>query len=173
MIAVVASLFTVLFAAAPAPAAAPQLVYDIIVTQPGTRSQGWRGRLYDEEGTALAIPAGWRVATPLGTFESVACPHMWSACGMIREDMLAWMASGPAVNTLDGTAWVFRVNRIAGPDGAAAWQGELTRDGVAAAPSEAPVATPMGDFRIGDPAVAGLTWSGWAPASWTAAVPTP
>ncbi len=124
MIAVLASLFTVWFAATlpqPAPIPPPQLVYDIVVTQPGTRSQGWRGHLYGDDGAALAVPAGWRVATPLGTFVSVACPHMWSTCGMIREDMVAWMGSGSAVNALDGAAWEFRVTRLEGREGTALW----------------------------------------------------
>jgi hypothetical protein len=181
VIAVLASLVTLWLAAAPAQpmaGAAPHLVYDIIVTQPGTRSQGWHGLLYGDDTaldaqseTALAVPAGWRVITPLGTFVSVACLHAWSACGMIREDMAAWLATGPTFNTLGGEAWVFRVIRVIGPDGAEQWQGQLLRDGAAVLPTESPVATPMGPFIVGGQPVTGAVWSGWAPESWTAIAP--
>lgn len=148
---------------------APQLAYQLVVTNPGTRSQGWRGILYDESGAPLEVAPGEHVTTPLGSFVSVECVHLWDACGLIREDMAAWMETGPVFNKIDGTAWVFSVWREAGVGSAFAWRGELTGDGVAYPPEKAPADTPMGDFVIAGGPVGGLAWTGWVHESWTSA----
>ena len=44
-------------AAPPAPQQSARLLYQIEVSAPGTRSQGWRGVLYGEDGAPIALAA--------------------------------------------------------------------------------------------------------------------
>jgi len=172
MIALLASAFALVFGAtsvAPVVEVPTHLAYQLVVTQPGTKSQGWRGTLFDEAGVAMEVAPGERVATPLGSFVSIECVRLWDACGMIREDMAAWMQTGPAYNAMDGAAWVYSVWRDTALDGAVSWRGELARDGAAVAPESAPAETPMGPFVIAAGPVGGLAWTGWVHESWTAA----
>ena len=86
-----------------------RLVYEIVVTAPGTRSQGWHGTIYDSTGKPVSIEPGQRFETAVGTFESVACPHLWSMCGMIHTDMLAWMKTHDANVIMGREPWAYRL----------------------------------------------------------------
>jgi hypothetical protein len=104
------------------------------------------------------------VDTPAGHFVGVACPHPWSACGAIEEDMMQWMGNHPH-NIPMRERWTYRIyargfygDRL---------EGELTRDGVRLEPTER-VATPMGAYRWID-APEGTTTSvrrGWWHEGW-------
>lgn len=138
--------------AACAPLSAPQpspaaddvrLAYQIIVTAPGTRSQGWRGTLYQADGAPIALAPGARVNTPAGRFIEVACQHPWSACGAIEQGMVRWMTNHQH-NIPMRERWTYRIyargfygDRL---------EGELMHDGVRVEPAQH-VATPMGAYR--------------------------
>lgn len=126
-------------AAAP-PATEARLIYQIEVTAPGTRSQGWRGVLYDQDGAPIALAPGARIETSAGRFVGVACLHLWSACGAIDERMHAWMQSNQH-NIIMRERWTYRL-RARGD----ALQGELLRDGVALTGGDEAL-TPMGPYR--------------------------
>ena len=65
-----------------------RLVYQLQVTQPGTRSQGWFGTLYDEAGAAVTAEPGATVKMPFGTFENLPCTYLWSQCELTPAGML-------------------------------------------------------------------------------------
>lgn len=120
-----------------------RLAYQITVTAPGTRSQGWRGTLYQADGAPIALAPGARVNTPAGRFVGVACQHPWSACGAIEESMVRWMEDHQH-NIPMRERWTYRIyargfygDRL---------EGELTRDGARVEPARQ-VATPMGPYR--------------------------
>ncbi|MGD9980574.1 MAG: hypothetical protein AB7H66_08405 [Hyphomonadaceae bacterium] len=169
---IIAALAGVLLAAcaspgAPRPALGDddvRLAYQITVTAPGTRSQGWRGTLYEADGSPIALAPGARVETPAGRFVGVACAHPWSACGSIEEGMVRWMQTHQH-NIPMRERWTYRIyargfygDRL---------EGELVRDG---APVEAieQAATPMGAYRWIDAAEGTATASrrGWWHESW-------
>jgi hypothetical protein len=119
-------------------------LYQIEVTAPGTRSQGWRGVLYDRNGAAIALAPGARVETPAGRFVGVACPHAWSTCGAIEENMLRWMERHEHNIIMGRERWVYRIN-ARGYYGDRL-EGVLLREGVRVeAGREA--RTPMGTYR--------------------------
>ena len=133
-----------------APPGAPdddaRLLYQIEVSSPGTRSQGWRGVLYDRNGMPIALAPGARVDTPAGRFVGVACPHAWSTCGAIEERMLAWMERHEH-NINMRQRWTYRIH-ARGYYGDRL-EGELLRDGVRVEAGRE-VMTPMGPYRWRD-----------------------
>jgi hypothetical protein len=148
---IVAALAGVLLAAcaslgAPQPSLADdnvRVAYQITVMAPGTRSQGWRGTLYEANGAPIALPPGARVNTPAGRFVGVACEHLWSACGAIEEGMVRWMQNHQH-NIPMRERWTYRIyarglygDRL---------EGELIRDEARVEPTQQ-VATPMGAYR--------------------------
>lgn len=143
----------------------PRLVYEIVVTDPGTRNQGWHGTLYDENGNAVTVETGQNIDTRIGTFVSVACVHPWSTCGMIHTDMLTWMKTNDANAILDRKPWFYSLFVLAEGTRSEGWQGDL-RHGTANVTNESkPVATPMGRFYWKDRA---NLWdrAGWYHESW-------
>jgi hypothetical protein len=155
-----------------APAADARVFYDITVTAPGTRSQGWRGVLYDPSGAPLARPAGSVVETNAGPFVSVACDWPWVPCGFIHEDQLRWMQTNGGNFILGRDTWVYRLTVTAPCTRSEGWRGELLRNGQAVRTKKRRVPTPMGPFRRKTSA---HLWgqTGWFHAAWPAAVIAP
>ena len=78
----------VVVGASPMPTAAHadppgRLFYEIVVTDPGTRSQGWHGVLYDADGNPIEAAPGQTVSLAgqflydVGEFVNVACENPW------------------------------------------------------------------------------------------------
>lgn len=127
-------------AAPPAPEASARVLYQIDVSAPGTRSQGWRGVLYGEDGAPIALAPGARIETTAGAFVGVACPYAWSTCGAVETRMHAWMQSHDH-NINMRERWTYRLQARGD-----ALYGELLRDGVALTSGDE-VLTPMGLYR--------------------------
>ncbi|MBL8779557.1 MAG: hypothetical protein JNL06_01325 [Alphaproteobacteria bacterium] len=123
-----------------------RLVYEIVVTAPGTRSQGWHGTIYDSTGKPVSIEPGQRFETAVGTFESVACPHLWSMCGMIHTDMLAWMKTHDANVIMGREPWAYRLFVLREGTKSEGFEGKIFFNGAEIARCQAPRATPMGAF---------------------------
>lgn len=156
----------------PARAADARLFYEITVTAPGTRSQGWRGVLYDPTGTPLSRPAGSTVETNAGPFVSVACDLPWVPCGFIHADQLRWMQTNGGNFILGRDAWTYRLTVTAPCTRSEGWRGELVRNGHVLRPAKRRISTPMGPFRHKTSA---HLWgqSGWFHTAWPAAVVAP
>ncbi len=156
----------------PASAADARLFYEITVTAPGTRSQGWRGVLYDPSGAPLARPAGSVVETNAGPFVSVACDWPWVPCGFIHEDQLRWMQTNGGNFIMGRDTWVYRLTVTAPCTRSEGWRGELLRNGQAVRTKKRRLPTPMGPFHAKTSA---HLWgqSGWFHTAWPAAVIAP
>jgi hypothetical protein len=76
--------------------------YSISVTAPGSRSQGWNGKLLDRAQQELPLEAGKHVSTNAGAFAGVACSLPWVPCGYIHEEQLRWMNANGSNFILDG-----------------------------------------------------------------------
>lgn len=151
----------------PANAVAPgRLFYEIAVSAPGTRSQGWQGVLYDAGGNPVDAPAGQTITTALGVFIKVPCVHLWDACGMIRTDMAEWMKTHQANIIVDAKPWLYRMYVSAEGSRSEVWRSRLLHDGQEIFPLEDAVETPMGPFRTGGPMASGWAQAGWFPSSW-------
>lgn len=140
-----------------------RLAYEIVVTNPGTRSQGWTGTLYGVEGAAMVVDPGKTVETPVGTFVSVACRELWVPCGMIEQRM----AGNPPNAILDGEDWSYRLYVGAEGSKSEAWTGQIVHAGALVDQGSGKADTPMGPFVWIDSPYA---WGehGWFPVSWTA-----
>lgn len=155
-------------AAALSPGAAAdgeRLAYEIVVTNPGTRSQGWNGKLFGPDGKARAVPVSERVETPVGAFVSVACRELWVPCGMIHEKTLKWMEIDPGNAILDGEAWSYRLYVSAEGSKSEGWRGEILHAGAAVEAGGKPADTPMGSFDWRESPHA-WGWHGWFHAAW-------
>ncbi len=153
------------------PAAAAEvpgrLAYEIVVTNPGTRSQGWIGTLHDMDGAAMVVDPGKTVETPVGTFVSVACRELWVPCGMIEQRMAEWMKTNTGNAILDGEDWSYRLHVGAEGSKSEAWTGQIVHAGILVDQGPGKTDTPMGPFVWVDSPYA---WGqhGWFPTSWTA-----
>ena len=150
---------------------AGRLVYDIVVSAPGTRSQGWTATLYDSAGKPIETEAGKTVTTPLGEFVRVPCVNPWDACGMIRTDMAEWMKTHQANVVMDSQSWLYRVYLDAEGSDGEVWTSTLLHDGAEIPPGINPIDTPMGPFRTGGPTATGWAKAGWFPVSWREPMP--
>lgn len=149
-----------------------RLFYEIVVTAPGTRSQGWHGTLFHRDGSAYALPAMMSVNTNAGVFAGVACAMPWAPCGAIHADQLAWMKTHGGNVVMDRGAWSFRLYAVAECSRSEGWRGELLHNGRPVPLSGKRVRTPMGPFvRKASPHLWGQ--NGWFPASWSAPMPAP
>jgi hypothetical protein len=144
-----------------------RLAYEIIVTNPGTRSQGWTGTLYGTDGAAMVVDPGKTVETPVGTFVSVACRELWVPCGMIEQRMADWMKTNPGNAILDGEDWSYRLYVGAEGSKSEAWTGQIVHAGTLVDRGSGKTDTPMGPFVWVDSPYA---WGehGWLPMSLTA-----
>ncbi|MFN8102332.1 MAG: hypothetical protein U0Q20_12155 [Mycobacterium sp.] len=167
----------VVFGASLMPAAAQadppgRLMYEIVVTAPGTKSQGWHATLFDAAGDPIEAVPGQTVTTPLGEFVSVPCVNAWDACGMIRTDMADWMKTQQANVIMDPAPWSYRMF-MAGEGPTAVWRSVLLHDDAEIPPNpdgnpftSSEVDTPMGPFRTGSPTAYDWAVAGWFPSSW-------
>jgi hypothetical protein len=143
-----------------------RLIYEIVVTAPGSRSQGWHGVLYDTSNNPIEPAVGQTVTTALGEFVNVPCNHLWDACGMIRKDMVEWMTAHQANVIMDSKPWLYRMYVSAEGSKSEVWTSRLLHDGAEIFPDLKPIDTPMGPFRTGAPMTIGWAHAGWFPASW-------
>ena len=140
----------------PIQAANERLAYELVVTLPGSRSQGWHGTLYNAEGKPMTLAPGTKVVTDIGELVSAArtSGQMWKPYGMVPT------ARGMRNDTAQD-AWSYRLYATGLGTSCPAWKGELLRAGKALAPPAdgAAVATPWGPFVW-------LGVRGWAHKSW-------
>lgn len=137
-----------------AQAAEERLAYDIVVTAPGTKSQGWHGTLYDEKGNPLKVKVGeTRTLPPIGTLVGVACSQPWVPCGMVPRPRLS--------NVPMREQWIYKLYTTNIGSRCPSWRGELLRNGdLIPPPMGAAVETPWGPF------IAASEPHGWAHKSW-------
>ncbi len=148
-----------------------RLFYEIVVTAPGSKSQGWVGVLYDAAGKPIyASPSGQPVTTALGEFVDVPGGH-WSPGGMIRTDMAEWMKTHDANEIMDMKPWAYRLYVDGEGSDTAVWTSTLLHDGTAVPPDTNPIDTPMGQFRTAGPDATGWARAGWLPVSWLEPAP--
>jgi hypothetical protein len=168
------ALFGLLVMPAAAQAEPPgRLFYEIVVTAPDTRSQGWHGVLYDSDGNPVQASPEQTVTTPLGDFVNVACIQPWDACGMIRVDMAEWMKTHPTNVPTVGASndWTYRMYVSGEAPADQVWKSALLHDGTEIAPDATPIDTPMGPFRTAGPDAIGWARAGWFPVSWQEPAP--
>lgn len=140
------------------PVSTEHLVYEIDVTAPGTRSQGWHGTLYNENGQVVDVDVGKTVTTDIGVLVSVAAGPPWKPYGLIPQT--------PGMdNNIMPDQWSYKLFKSGAESTASSWRGELLRGPVAVEPQTngEPVPTAMGPF----------IWSsdhGWAHKSWNVQV---
>ena len=126
--------------------AAERLFYQITVTNPGTRSQGWKGTLYDPAGKAIEIEPGKSVKTHVGEFVSIACKLLWVPCGMIQSDVVNWMKTHEGNVIIDARSCEYRLFVSAEGSKSEGWRGELVWGDVVVTPKFERVLAPMGIF---------------------------
>lgn len=152
---------------APAQAVDGRLIYQLEVTQPGTRSQGWLGTLYDEGGAAIAVAPGGLVETLVGNFENLPCTYLWSQCGFIRVGMLPVAPMSGFATLTEDQAWVYRLYLHGEGSRSEGLTGVLLQGGAQYFPNGARrVETPLGVFLAVDNG--GQLWgeAGWFPETW-------
>lgn len=153
-------------------AADARLFYDITVIEPGTRSQGWRGTLYDRDGQPVGLEPGRSFATNAGEFVGIGCGLPWIPCGFIHADQLRWMQENGGNMIMDSGAWTYRLNVTAECTRSEGWRGDLLHNGRPIDARQKRVRTPMGPFvRKTSPHPWGQT--GWFPISWPLSVIAP
>lgn len=141
-----------------------QTVYELIVTNPQSRSQGVKGVLMDVNGNQPASRLSFEpVRTPIGSFERIGCRYLWSVCGDLRKAD-GFDPRGPANDPSVLGPTLFRVTRIETADGAR-YRGELFDD-ARPVPLAARIETPMGPYVRLDGKFAGQNWTGWIPEYW-------
>jgi hypothetical protein len=123
-----------------------KLVYEIVVTAPGTRSQGWKGTVYDLSGKPLEIAVGETVQTNFGIFKSIACTQIWSTCGLIRSEMVEWMKTHNANEIIDAQPWHYQLYVIAPNSKSEGYEGILVHGSNEIGIEIPTVETPMGLF---------------------------
>jgi len=139
------------FAVVPTPAVLAQsrdsgrLYYEMVVTNAGTRSQGWNGTLYDANGAAIDIAPGEAVETEIGTFVMHACTTPWTPCGLIRDGAHSDTTMSVEVLT-DSVPWTFSLFVVAEGSRSQGWRGELRHGDDSVAATGTAVDTAMGRF---------------------------
>ena len=134
-------------------------LYRIDVTAPGTKSQGLRGTLFDDQGRPIA--AGPDVQTAIGRFRWIACRQLWASCGRWRAE------TPPAVSSYvrqESSVLAYRILHEERRDGVH-WTGELV-GAPAAARAAGRIETPMGIFRWASGRAGRMYWRGWLPDNW-------
>ena len=134
-------------------------LYRIDVTAPGTKSQGLRGTLYDDQGRP--IEAGPDVQTAIGQFRWIPCRQLWASCGRWRAE------TPPAVSShlrQEVSVRAYRIVYEERGDGVH-WTGELV-GAPATAQDTGRIETPMGVFRWASGRAGRMHWRGWLPDNW-------
>ena len=111
----------------PAHASQQRLVYEITVTNPGSKSQGWHGTLYDRSGQPVQAEPSTRVKTIAGEFESVAESQPWVPYGMIHGDTLRWLKEHGADVIFDSEPWAYKLYVTNEGTKSQGFRGELLR----------------------------------------------
>lgn len=147
-----------------------RLVYDITVTGPGTKSQGWRGTLFDKNGEPMQVEPGKTVTTNVGEFISVAQKTLWDPYGMIHVDMVRWMKAENGNVIMDSEPWQYRLYVAQEGSQSEGWRGELrhSRGIITGTAGAEPVKTPMGPHAWVENEQL-FDWHGWIHVSWTRA----
>lgn len=151
-----------------APAGVP--LYELRITNAGTRSQGVRGVLFNASGHEIAEDgAGQMVDTPIGQFRYVPCRMLWSVCGYFRDGVPAVPSAGPVdMDMPQILAWRLA---LAGNGAEMRWMAHLIDDdgdAVAAAPSGQSTQTPLGIFLTTSVPLNGVGGEGPLPEEWLA-----
>ncbi len=144
-----------------------RLLYQLEITQPNTRSQGWLGTLFGEDGTITDAAPGEMVETKIGTFESMPCPYAWSICGFIRTGMLPVTPMSDFSAILEDNTWVYQLYIHAEGSRSEGLTGVLLHGGEQVFPGGTRrVETPLGVFLAADND--GQLWrdAGWFPETW-------
>ena len=157
-------------AAADGPAAASaRTLYELRVTNAGTRSQGIRGVLFDASGREIAEDgAGQSVDTPVGRFSYRPCQMLWSVCGYFRDGERAVTHPGPTLDMDRPQVIVWRL-ALTGDGAGARWTAQLLDDrgaDVTAPEGGAPLPTPLGAFHVRSVMLGGVAGSGPLPDEW-------
>ncbi|MEZ5960591.1 MAG: hypothetical protein R3C30_09230 [Hyphomonadaceae bacterium] len=142
-----------------------RLLYEISVTAPGTRSQGWRGTLYAPDGAPIVLQPGATIDTNVGVFVGVPCQNLWDVCGSVHEETLRWAQEHDANVILGQEPWTYRVFVRAECTRSEAWLGQLVRADQQIAPIGDDLTTAMGPFVAKGGALA-FGQHGWFPVSW-------
>lgn len=142
------------------------LFYEIVVTAPGTRSQGWIGTLYGDGKPLDATSAS--VQTTIGVFVNVPCDNAWDACGMVHSAMLTWMKTHNGNVIAGSVPWSYRLYVTARGTKSEGYQGEIMAGSAPLDSSASPITTPIGPMVWKE---ASYVWdrSGWYHISWLAA----
>ena len=123
-----------------------QPFYSISVTAPGSRSQGWNGKLLDRMQRELSLEAGKQVSTNAGVFVGVPCTLPWVPCGYIHEEHLRWMNANGGNFILDSGSWEYRLHVTAPCSRSEGWKGELLHNGRVVVTRKKSIKTPFGSF---------------------------
>ncbi len=130
-------------AAEKAPVNNEQLAYEITVTAPGSKSQGWHGTLYDKNGQPMKVKSGEKWSTDIGILVSVKYKQKHIPYGMISENQLKRIE-----NILMDESWSYKLYRTHTDSKCPSWRGELQRRNVVIKPDTGEqVQTPMGPFK--------------------------
>jgi hypothetical protein len=125
---------------------AERLFYQITLTAPATRSQGWKGTLYDRAGRAIEVEPGKSMKTNIGEFVSVACTLPWVPCGMIQSEVASWMKTHESNVIIDSRSCEYRIYVSAEGSKSEGWRGELVMGGSIVTPQFERVLAPVGIF---------------------------
>lgn len=133
-----------------------RLLYEMIVTTPGSKMQGWYGVLYDDAGRVIQLKPGEQSGTPAMTLVGVAKSdgEYWKPYGAIP-------VGGVPENIILSAAWNYKLVLTNLQSKCPSWRGELRRDGVLFQPTNgSSVTTSFGQFA----------WSasdhGWVQPQW-------
>jgi hypothetical protein len=120
-----------------------QLIYEITVTDPGVKMQGWHGTLYDVNGNAMKVEVGKTVMTDIGELKSTAAdPIMvWKSYGMVPTT--PGMENHPMPDP-----WSYKLYGKGIGSKCSSWRGELLRGNAVIKPPAGgdQVQTPWGTF---------------------------
>lgn len=145
-----------------------RLFYEMVVTNPGTRSQGWTGALFGPDGSALTAAPDAVIDTKIGAFRYHVCSVPWDACGFIREGSLPVPGSPSLAVLTDPLGHHFRLYVTAEGSRSEGWRGELWHgDAVLTPVAGETVDTVMGRFLALEPGDVPWGWHGWQPESWS------
>lgn len=155
-----------------AAAADEALFYEITVTNPGTRSQGWHGVLFDPAGHEVAAGPSQSWSTNAGDFVSVPCAQLWDPCGVIEADQLGWMKANGGNFIMDSGSWSYRLYVTAQCTRSEGWRGAVLHNGIPVKSWSGKLKTPMGPYiRKRSPHLWGQ--SGWFHKAWPSSVIAP
>lgn len=139
------------------PVGKEQLTYEVVVTNPGTKSQGWHGILYDDNGQVVQVEAGKTVNTDIGELVGVAPVdgQPWKPYGAVP-------ATPGMENINQPDAWAYKLYKTGLGSRCPSWRGDLLRGAIVVKPHAGgeEVKTSLGPFIwLG-------TSHGWAHKSW-------